>query len=222
MGMNGRRPPRRVVKFLAVVWSIGAGFLILQELSMRVSDFRFGHFAPAEMVLPKQSPEGAAHCQEVLKTVAIGGNQGPGSASKYRAWSLGYRFGAADSASDAAKLLADARMLAHDLGVPEVALPRGHMAYAIRDFTVSLEEDPQCVSAALAKRYSPQHANFFKFGAAVGLAASAGAGAVLEPQIRIYGGTASVPPALWQPLLDKQAAVQRVANGIDSYIRTLD
>jgi hypothetical protein len=229
MGMSGHRL-RRGVKFLAVVWSIGAGFLVLQALFVRVSDFSLGHFAPAEMALAKQSAAGAAHCREVLKTFTAN-NQGTGRASRYRAWRLGYQLGVADGGTQGSarvmKILADAQTLAHSLGVPEVALPSGHAAYGIRDFTVSLEEDPQCVSAALAMRYSPRHASLYKFGAAVGLAmvyraAISDAEAVLEPEIRAYGRAASVPQALWQPLLEKQIAVQAAVSRIDGYIRAVD
>jgi hypothetical protein len=136
----------------------------LQALFVRGSDFSLGHFAPAEMALAKQSAAGAAHCREVLKTFSAE-NHGTGSASRYRAWRLGYQLGAADGGTHGServvKILADAQTLAHGLGVPEVALPSGHAAYGIRDFTVSLDEDPQCVSAALAMRYSPQHASLY-------------------------------------------------------------
>ena len=232
--------PRRALMFLAVVWSIGAGFLVLQALFLQMSDFSLGHLVPVEMGLAKQSAAGAAHCRDVLKTVAVV-NQGAVSASRYGAWNLGFQLGFAGAIHDASRItktLADAQTLAHSLGVPEVALPKGHAAYGMRDFSVSLEEDPQCVSATLAARYSAQHASLYKLGAAVGLAmvyraAISDTGAILEPEIKSYGRTAGVPPELWQPLLEKRiaiepgsgsrvAAVQGMVRRLDSYIKTLD
>jgi len=241
---------RRALVFLAVVWSIGAGFLGLQALFLRLSDFSLAHIVPAKIGLPTQSAAGAARCQEVVKTLMPPENQAQARASRYRAWSMGFQFGYADEMANRAsqdagqvnKMMAAAQELARGLGVPNVALPQGHRAYGIRDFTVSLEEDPQCVSAALAKRYSEQHANLYKFGAAVGLAVVyrmvvPRAESVLEPQIRVYGRAGRVPAELWQPLLaerigaeanstkqatDQAAAVLAMARRIDSYVKTLD
>jgi len=216
MGMSGRR----ALKFLAIVWSIGAGFIALQALFVRISDFSLRHFAPAELGMAKQSAAGAAHCQQVVKTIAAAENRGAGSASRYRAWMMGYQFGVADSGAQ--KTLEGTQALARGLGVPEVALPAGHVAYAARDFAVSLEEDPQCVSAALAKRYSTQHASLYKFGAAVGLTAGSNAVLIQEPEIRAYGRAAGIPQELWQPLLEKKIPVQPVVSRINSYIKSLN
>jgi hypothetical protein len=210
---------RRALKFLVIVWSIGAGFLALEAVFVRISDFSLGHFAPAEMALTKQTPAGAARCREILKGIATA-DKDAARASRYRAWMLGYQFGVANSG--ARKTLENAQALARDLGVPEAALAKGHLAYAAHDFAVSLEEDPQCVSAALAKRYSNQHAGFYKFGAAVGLTAGSDAVLTQEPQIRAYGRAAGVPQELWQPLIEKKAAVRSIVRRIDSYIKGLD
>ncbi len=216
VGMKGRR----VVKFLAIVWSIAAGFLALEALFLRISDFSLGHVAPAELALAKQSPAGAAHCREIVKGIAPVERRGTDGADHYRAWMLGYQFGIANSGVP--NMIENARALARDVGVPEMEIPKGHMAYAAHDFAVSLEEDPQCVSAALAKRYSMQHASLYKFGAAVGMTAGSGGILIQEPQIRVYGRAAGVPQELWQPLLEKKAAMKDVVSQIDSYVRRLD
>jgi hypothetical protein len=209
-----------VLKFLAIVWLIAAGFLGLEALFVRISDFSLRHVAPAELALAKQSPEGAAHCREVVKAVVPMESRGLGAASHYSAWMLGYQFGIANSG--APNMIESARALARGLGVPEMEMPKGHVAYAAQDFAVSLEEDPQCVSAVLMKLYSAQHASLYKFGAAVGMTASSGGILMQEPQIRVYGRAAGVPEQLWQPLLDKKAVMKDVVGRIDSYIRRLD
>jgi hypothetical protein len=214
--MNGRR----VLKFLAIVWSIAAGFLALGALFVRISDFSLGHVAPAELALAKQSTEGAAHCRDVVKGIAPVESREAGAASHYRAWMLGYQFGIANSG--ARNALETAWALARELRVPEMEVPKGHVAYAANDFAVSLEEDPQCVSAALARRYSVQHAGLYKFGAAVGMTAGSGGILTQEPQIRVYGRAAGVPQELWQPLLGKKAIMKDVVSRIDGYIRRLD
>jgi hypothetical protein len=252
----GRSPShlRRALVFLAVVWSIGAGFLGLQALFLQLSDLSLAHVVPAKIGLPTQSAAGAARCKDVVKTLTPHENQGQASASRYRAWSMGFQFGYADEMANGAsqdagqvnKMMGAAQELARALGVPNVALPQGHRAYGIRDFTVSLEEDPQCVSAALAKRYSEQHASLYRFGAAVGLAmvyrmVVPRAEPLLEPQIRVYGQAGGVPAELWQPLLaeriaaepnstnhlnnqsnNQAAAVLAMVRRIDSYVKTLD
>jgi len=214
--MNGRG----VLKFLAIVWLIAAGFLGLEALFVRISDFSLRHVAPAELALSKQSPAGAAHCREIVKGIAPAQSQGASGASHYRAWMLGYQFGIANSG--APNTLETARALARELDIPEMEIPKGHMAFAAHDFAVSLEEDPQCVSAALAKRYSNRHASLYKFGAAVGLTAGSDAVLTQEAQIRVYGPAAGVPQDLWQPLLEKKEAVPTAVNRIESYIKGLD
>src|SRR6185436_8181987 len=98
------------------------------------------------------------------------------------------------------------------LGIPSLSLPEHRRsAYAMREFSVFLEEDPPCVAAVLQFTRSPRHAALYKFGAAVGFASvyrrlAPTLGDVLAPEVRIYGSTAAIPAGLLAPLLGQPDA----------------
>jgi len=236
---------RRTLVFLAVVWSIGAVFLALEAGMREFSWFSSSKSLPANLVLPKQSRAAFVHCQEVMKGLPPPA-QNPNIAvqTSYLIWSVGYMLGSADASISAGianwaaveNVLRQSLQATSVLGIPPLALPQhGRGAYALRDFSVFLEEDPPCVAAALQFRHSPKHAALYKFSAAVGFASvyhrlAPQLNDVLAPQLRIYGSAAGIPADLYAPLLgephaagpgaDAGQAVQSVVNRIDAYVRS--
>jgi hypothetical protein len=242
---SGHWRARRFLVFLAVVWSIGAAFLALEAGMTELSWFSSSRSLPANMVLPKQSQAAFAHCQEVVKSLPPPAqNVHIESQASYLVWKLGYMLGTADgsltsgTANRAAveSVLRQSLPATSALAIPPVALPEhGRSAYALREFSVFLEEDTPCVAAALQFRRSPRHAALYKFGAAVGFASiyrrlAPGLGDVFAPEVRIYGSAAGIPAELYAPLLgqpvpsgsgaDTAQAFQSAVNRIDAYIKT--
>jgi hypothetical protein len=230
--------------FLAVVWSIGAGFLVLQTGMTELSWFGSSKVLPADIVLPKQSKAAFEHCQEILKSLPLAVQDvNVSKQAWYLAWQLGYLTGTGDaslsvgSANRAAVegVLRQSLPVTAGLRIPPLALPQhGRSAYAIREFTVFLEEDAPCIATAFQFRYSPRHAALYKFGAAVGFASVYRGLApqltdVLAPELRVYGSAAGIPADLYTPLLGQpvsraaaegQEAVQSVVSRIDFYIKS--
>lgn len=231
----------RILVFLAVVWSIGAAFLILQAGMIELSSFTASTVLPGSVVLPKQSKASLAHCQDVVR-----GLPRPVQDSKaarqalFWAWSLGYVVGSADASLTAGvanrdavdKILQQSLPVTTALGIPPVALPKhGHSALAMREFSVFLEEDTPCIATALQIGHSPRHAAIYKFGAAVGFASvyrrlAPELGDVLSPQLRVYGAAAGIPANLYTPLLARSGgaaerdAIQSAVNRINTYIQS--
>ncbi len=232
----------RFLAFLAVVWSIGAAFLVLQAGMTALSWFTASTVLPANIVLPRQSKASLAHCQEVVR-----GLPRPTQDSKaarqalYLAWSLGYLVGSADASLTAGvakrdavdKILRQSLPITTALGIPPVALPKhGHSAFALREFSVFLEEDTPCIATAFQIGHSPKHSALYKFGATVGFASAyrrlaPQLGDVLAPQLRVYGSAAGVPANLYAPLLrppgrsvNERDAIQSAVNQIDAYVQS--
>lgn len=221
---------RRSLIFLTVVWSIGAGFLLLQAGMTDLSWFSSSKVLPADLVLPKQSKAAFEHCQEIMKGLPPPAQDANVSKqASYLAWQLGYLAGTGDASLSAGManragvddVIRQSLPVTTGLGIPPLALPQhGRSAYAIREFTVFLEEDPPCIAAAFQFRYSPKHAAIYKFGAAVGFASVYRRLApqltdVLAPELRVYGSAAGIPVDLYNPLLG-QAVASRTADGVDA------
>ena len=235
---------RRILVFLAVVWAIGAAFLALEAGMTELSWFSSSKSLPANLVLPKQSQAAFVHCQEVVKSLPRPAqNADIDRQAWYIAWKLGYILGSADASltsgtanrAAAENLLQQSLQATSALGIPSLTLPEhGHSAYALREFSVFLEEDTPCVAAALQVRHSPRYAALFKFGATVGFGnvyrrLAPELNDVLAPQLRVYGSAADIPSALYNPLLgqhvagsgaDERQAAESVVNRIDSYIKS--
>jgi hypothetical protein len=234
---------RRTLIFLAVVWSIGAGFLALQAGLTELSWFGSSKVLPAEIILPKQSKAAFEHCQEIVKGLPPPvPDPNVSKQAWYLAWRLGYLLGTGDASLSVGSanrgavedVLRQSLPVTTGLGIPPLALPQhGRRAYAIREFTVFLEEDTPCVAAALQFRYAPRHASLYKFGAAVGFASvyrhlEPQLTDVLAPQLRVYGSAAGIPADMYTPLLghpvagaaaDRVEAVQSVVERMDAYIK---
>lgn len=235
---------RRTLVFLAVVWSIGAGFLALEASMTQLSWFGSSNLLPANIVLPRQSKAAFAHCQEVEKSLSPPAQDANVSRQAwYLAWRLGYLLGSADASITAGVAnrtavengLQQSLPVTTELGIPPLALPQhGRSGYALREFSVFLEEDTLCVATALQFRYSPKHSALYKFSAAVGFASvyrhlAPQLNDVLAPELRVYGSAAGIPANLYTPLLgqpvagssaDEGQAVQSVVNRIDAYIKS--
>jgi hypothetical protein len=235
---------RRLLVFLVVVWSIGGVFLVLEAGLTEFSWFSASKSLRADLVLPKQSQAAFVHCQEVIKRLpAPVQDLNIAKQTSYLVWRMGYMLGSADAsvaagiANQAAgeNVLRQSVQVTSLLGIPPLALPQhGRSAYALREFSVFLEEDPSCVAAALQFRYSPKHAALYKFGAAVGFVSvyrrlAPQLSDVLTPQLRIYAAASGIPADLYTPLLgqplaagpagDAGQAVEFVVNRIDAYVR---
>ena len=239
---------RRVLVFVAVVWTIAGAFLALRSGALAIFDFAFrSGWISAGMALPKASNNASGRCAAILGAIPNPARDHTADkTSRYLAWQLGYRLGFAAgmvnsevaSRDSAANSLQELRAIARALTVPDVALPEaGRAAYALREFGLFLENDPQCVATALEIRHSPRHAALFKFGAAVGHATvfrmlTPQLGPVFEPQIMNYGSAAQVGAELWKPFLersipvppgsDSKRAVQNIVNRIDASIKSAE
>lgn len=241
---SGYSRVRRILVFLAVVWSIGAAFLALEASMTELSWFSSSKLLPADIVLPRQSQASLVHCQEVVRSLPPQAQDANvASQASYLAWSLGYLLGSADASVTAGRAnraavenaLSQSLPVTTMLGIPPLALPQhARSAYALREFSVFLEDDPPCVAAALQIRQSPRHATLYKFGSVVGFAGVyrrlvPQLNDVLAPQLRVYGSAAGIPADLYSPLLaqhvagrgaDDAQAVQSVVNRIGDYIKS--
>lgn len=241
---SGHSRMRRTVVFLAVVWSIGAAFLGLEASMTQLSWFSSSKMLPANIVLPRQSKDAFLKCQEVVNGLSPP-VQGANVSRQawYLAWRLGYLLGSADASITAGvanrtaveNALRQSLPVTAEFGIPALALPEhGRSAYALREFSVFLEEDTPCVATALQVRYSPKHAALYKFSAAAGFASvyrrlAPQLNDVLAPELRVYGSAAGIPADLYTPLLgqtragpgrDEVRAVQTAVDRIDAYIKT--
>ena len=240
---TGRRV-RRVLIFLMVVWSLGAAFLGLQAGLISLLDYGFSAGLPATMAIPKQSQAAVAHCKEVVSALPLSPPD-PQLAMKapYLAWQLGNVVGFADGLLSAqaarreqiAGLIQPSVALSRALAVPQPALPEHQSsAFALREFTLFLADDHQCVAAALDSRHSARHAALYKFGAVVGFASvyrrlAPAVGAVFGPEIEAYGSAAGLPREVWGPWLEKsmpapqgsdaREAVPAALRYLNEYIR---
>jgi hypothetical protein len=235
---------RRTLVFLVVVWSIGAAFLALEASMTQLSSIGSSKVLPANIVLPRQSQAAYEHCQEVVKGLPPPVQDANVSQwARYFAWRLGYALGSGDASlgvgiadrSAVEDALRQSLPITTELGIPSLSLPQhGRSGYALREFTVFLEEDTPCVAAALQFRYSPRHAALYKFGAAAGFAGlyrrlAPQLNDVLAPELRLYGSAAGIPENLYTPLLVQSVAgsganegqvVQSVFDRIDAYIKS--
>ena len=237
---------RRALIFLAVVWSTGGAFLALQAGFLGVSTHLLSTSVPGSLALPTQTKAASARCREILKGLPGPAQNANAAAAFYQTWQLGYAFGFMEGQNIAGVLKRSAGepILRREslpvttaLGIPFPALlEHQRTAYALRDFTQSLEEDPQCVAAALESRHSPRHAALYKFGAALGVAGIfrrlvPEMDDVLTPELRLYGSAAGIPVKLYTrpfsrsaaaPGADAKQAVQSAVDRIDAYLRTAE
>ena len=247
MAVNNKRRWLRLILFLGVVWSVAGAFLLLETISGKLLDVVLARRSGGDLAIaiPKQSAAARSHCQQVVRDLPrVNLRPQDLAQSKYAAWRLGQQLGTAGALISSeiatpdtvASMLKNTDGLTSHLGVPELRLPeRGRAAYALRNFAVFLQEDPQCVAAALEVRYSPQHAALLKFGAAIAIAAFyrqvPDIGEVFGPEITTFGSAASVPPSLWLPLLqpkisgpagsDLKQSIQGIVARIDQEVKTL-
>lgn len=233
--LSSRSRLRRAMLFLLVVWSIGGSFLILQA-SFQKTFFGAASLFGVSPGLHPQSSEARSNCRAVVAALPIVASQTLSEAqSQFLAWTLGFRFGflryyieshPLDDNQSTANL-AFMHQVSETLAIPDVAYPKSqHKALELNDFADSLEEDPQCIAAALEIRYSAQHANLYKFGAATGTVTMyrvsiPNTDDLLAPQIRSYGSAAGIPNNLWEPLLkhaDRTQIQSQIAE-IESFIK---
>lgn len=242
-GDSAHSRARRILVFLVVVWGIGAAFLALEASMVELSWFGSSKSLPANLVLPKQSRAALAHCQDVVKGLPPPAqNVNLHGQAWYMAWRLGYMLGSADASLTSGttnrtaveNMLRQSLQATSALGIPSLTLPdHGRSAYALREFSVFLEEDTPCVAAALQSRHSPRYSALFKFGATIGFGSvyrrlAPELNDVLAPQLRVYGSAAGIPAELYDPLLEQHVgsgfdggqAAESVVNRIDSYVKS--
>jgi len=243
LATSARFRVRQTLVFLVVVWSIGAVFLALEASMMQLSWIGSSKVLPANIVLSRQSKAAYEHCQEMVKGLPPVQDANVSQWARYFAWRLGYVLGSGDASLGAGiaerpaveDALRQSLPITTELGIPALALPQhGRSGYAMREFTVFLEEDTPCVAAALQFRYSPRHAALYKFGAAAGFAGvyrrlAPQLNDVLAPQLRLYGSAAGIPENLYTPLVvpsvtgsgaNDGQVVQSVFDRIDAYIKS--
>lgn len=203
----------RGLLFVAIVWSIAGGFLILLNAAPALSSLLLlqGWVSLEMAVNPKLREEAARRCSQPDAPRASV-DAATLQQTRFVAFQMGFRFGTAAVAHSSgtvqpgqiAPVLQEVRLQAFILGVPAPELPvTRRMAEAIGEFTDDLEADRQCTAARLASRYTPAHGDIYRFGVVVGAAvpncieADCTAYAV---QIRRYGKDAGVPEHLWLPM----------------------
>jgi hypothetical protein len=226
----------RGMLFLAVVWSIASAFLAFQLGTPWLLDKALkAGLIPDELAMPSTvRTDGTAQC--------AGGAIGASGArtgtpidpstlhqAKYLTWRLGRDLGFAVAVSAAASeeqiqsLQRGLATLAEAIDVPAPLPPKiQHPPYALHEFEVYIEQDPQCVAVRLTNRYEPSFGYLYKFGAMIGHAIPFrvnNIGAVFVPQIRRYGQLADIPEALWLPMtqdwpstLTRAAAQQKMGS----------
>jgi hypothetical protein len=207
----------RGMLFLAIVWSIAGAFLTLevgipwlQENALKVG------LIPDELVMPGTlRSDGAAPCADAGAESGGARTSAPIDRStlhqaRYLTWRLGRDLGFAVAVAGAASdeqiqsLQRGLTTLAQAIEVPAPLPPKiHHLANALHEFEVYLEQDPQCVAVRLTSKYEPSFGYLYKFGAVIGHSIPFrinNIGAVFEPQIRRYGQLAGIPEALWLPM----------------------
>jgi hypothetical protein len=233
--------------FLGIVWSIAGAFLLLQDGLFAIMDraIQYGLISP-DLTFNRSAPDNVAlHCPK------LGG--GPGdeqlvtnAAVLQRARSAAYQMGksfglaAGKAFSDQgvqsekiAPVLAAVGVMANALGVPAPELPSiRHMSSALSEFAADLWADHQCTAGRLAGRFTPAHAELYRFGVAVGYSAFYcinGVCGVLDTEMLRYGRDAGIPQQLWLPLArgsrsdvpgaDTQEKTLRIVKDLDDYVR---
>ena len=206
----------RGMLFLAIVWSIAGAFLALQVGTPWLVDnaLKVG-WIPEELAMPGGvRTEGAAQCVDVGAESGVR-TSGPIDPSilhqaRYLTWRLGRDLGFAAAVAGTASdeqiqsLQRGLATLAEAIAVPAPLPPKiQHLANALHEFEVYLEQDPQCVAARLTSKYEPSFGYLYKFGAVIGHSIPFrvnNIGAVFVPQIRRYGQLAGIPEVLWLPM----------------------
>jgi hypothetical protein len=207
----------RGMLFLAIVWPIAGAFLALevgipwlQESALKVG------LIPDELAMPGTlRGAGAAPCADARVESGGARTSAPIDPStlhqaRYLTWQLGRDLGFAAAVAGTASdeqiqsLQRGLATLAEAIAVPAPLPPKiQHLANALHEFEVYLEQDPQCVAARLTSKYEPSFGYLYKFGAVIGHSIPFrvnNIGAVFEPQIRRYGQLAGIPEALWLPM----------------------
>jgi hypothetical protein len=226
--------------FLAVVWSIAGGVVLLlvsfSWVGARVSELR------PEAAVRKPSAADVARCRQVVKALPRPPPELRAQKGRmYGAWRLGHLFGEREARvmlrqTDPVQLARsseDARGIAKDLEVPDLPPPgRESVWTGLSKFTNSLAADPECIGAALESRHSLRHAEMFRLGAVAGFAAFerlSGGETSLEPEIETYAAAAGISIELWRPLVEKFAqdsdrnqATRSAISRIEQYIKGQD
>jgi hypothetical protein len=237
----------RGVLFLAVVWSITGAFLSLEiGLPLFLDEALKIGWIPEELAMPQMPPaDAAAQCTDPVarkEGAATGPKVDPSILHQVRfiTWRLGRGLGFAAAATNAISrppeqilsLQHEIEALAGAINVPTPLPPKAqHLATALHEFEIYLEQDPECVAARLTSRYAPSFGHLYKFGAVIGHAVPFRAnniGAVFVPQIRQYGRLAGIPDSLWLSMtqdwrsLSQSEASERMSSvlmGLDQYLK---
>jgi hypothetical protein len=204
---------------LAVVWSIAGAFLFLEVGQAWLFDevLKIG-WIPEELAMPRTPrADAATQCTDPAAR-SEGATTNPTvdpqilHQVRYATWRLGRELGFAAAATNAISVPAqqilwlqhDIEALAGAIEVPTPLPPKAkHLANALHEFEIYLEQDPECVAAHLTTRYAPSFGYLYKFGAVIGHSVPFRAnnvGAVFVPQIRQYGRLAGIPDSLWLPM----------------------
>lgn len=222
---------RGVLLFVGVVWSIAGAFLVLETGLQSLASGLGGSFA-----MGSRARTGNEHCREFVKTLTppVPG-QGTDRGMAHAAWLLGLQLGYADGmyatgivAREAAqRRIEGSRPISSRLSVPPLVLPvERHEVTRLPDFTTFVANDPPCIAASLEYRFSARHAALYRLGAVVGFATVFRRAPefrdVLQPEIRIYGTAAGIPPDLLRAVSERLGdwdARQAEVNRIDAYLR---
>lgn len=209
-----RRRLGKAARFVALVWGLALLFKTLEAAGGWLLGTAIETGAvDVEMVTPS-APEIDACATEVAALSPAPRDLEHLTRVRVQAFRLGASLGreaairnVRDAGADTlAEMARDRERLAAELGVPAPAVPavrkRARMFY---EFSSYLVADPECVSAALARVYTPQHASLYRLGAVAAQTVyhrerNLGAEAAYRADVRRYAAAAGVPEPLWAPL----------------------
>lgn len=222
---------RGALLFVGVVWSIAGAFLVLEAGLQSLASGLRGSFA-----IGSEAQTGSEHCRRFVKTLTppVPG-QSTDRGMAHAAWLLGLQLGYAEGWYATGKVARDAaqrsiegsRPISSTLSIPPLVLPvERHEVTRLPDFATFVASDPPCIAASLEYRFSGRHAALYRLGAVVGFAAIFRTAPefrdVLQPEIRIYGTAAGIPPDLLRAVSERLGdweARKAEVNRIDAYLR---
>lgn len=236
--------------FVAIVWSISAAFLVLEDASHLLLDWGYRSGAiPDKLAMPTPSPEAAVKCATELQASAKSDQSQLETEMKrqvrFMAWRMGYGFGFAVGLERAGAINQTQRKESLDaiepmsqaLRVPAPLPPFGSASMALPEYGQLIEDDSACTAAFLDHRYGAQVSHLYKLGALTSFAivyriACPQCGALFMPQIRHYGKGTGLLEEAWQPFMQlppddasaeiRQQKAMALLQSIEDAIKIID
>jgi hypothetical protein len=236
---------KRAVAFVCIVWAVAASFIafdLASDLGMDVVLSNQGLFGNRAVLLSRATQQSAA-CEVGANEKASGESSALSAAdARLGSWLLGLRMGR-DAEARMSPTVTPPVLAASAAGIEQLAAmlrvpPPG--AFAPRqlvqsntEFVWFIEADAHGTAHRLAVGYSAQDCYLYKFGALWGYETLVrfvlpGEGAIYAAEIDHYARRASVPDALWRPMVqttpENASAAQinaqstQLTDGVSKYL----